>query len=64
MKITKANIVNKSNTNVSDPAEKDYIQSARSAIREAIDILGSVSNSDSVVKDAIANLSVVYFELN
>lgn len=36
---------------------------AKNHIMSAIETLGSISNIDSSAKDAIANLSVVYFDI-
>ena len=33
-------------------------------IKAAIDILGSIAKEDKIARDSIANLGVVYFDLN
>ena len=46
-----------------DFEEKDPKLEACDHIKSAIDILGSIAESDTVARDSIANLGVVYFDL-
>lgn len=56
--------MSKENTDVSSCKASTSTDKALQHIRAAIDILGKSGKKDAITKDSIANLGVVYLDLN
>ena len=55
---------NNTKTDVTSCNSSTSTDKALQHIKAAIDILGKSGNKDAITKDSIANLGVVYFDLN